>query len=89
MGPVATEIERRLCEALDPVHLEIQDDSAHHAGHGGYREGVETHLQVTVVSAAFASLSRLDRQRRVLDLLADLMGNPIHALSVDARPPQA
>lgn len=88
MGPVATEIARRLDEALQPLHLEVRDDSAHHAGHGGYRDGIETHLHVAVVSAVFAPMSRLDRQRLVLDQLRDLMDNPIHALSIDARPPQ-
>lgn len=88
LGPVTTEISRRLSEALQPLHLEVRDDSAHHAGHGGYRDGVETHLHITVVSAAFTALSRLDRQRRILALLSDLMDNPVHALSIDARPPQ-
>lgn len=87
MGPIVAEVTRRLNDALSPDSLVVRDDSAYHAGHGGYREGVETHLHVTVVAQAFASLSRLERQRRVLALLSDLMDNPVHALSIDARPP--
>lgn len=81
-GPVAREITRRLAEAFAPTQLQVLDDSHQHRGHGGYREGVETHLTVIMAAAALAPLSRVARQRAVLDLLADLMDNPIHALSL-------
>lgn len=85
MGPVATEVYRRLASALNPVLLTVTDDSANHRGHGGYREGVETHLSVKIVSIAFAGKSRLERQRLVYTLLGDLMENPIHALQLSAE----
>jgi BolA family transcriptional regulator, general stress-responsive regulator len=85
-GPIAAEIGRRLTEALAPSRLEVQDDSASHRGHGGHREGVETHLTVRITSAAFNGKGRVERQRMVYALLADLMENPIHALSLDLSP---
>ena len=85
-GPVAAEISRRLTDALAPVQLDVLDDSAGHRGHAGHREGVETHLTVRMTSAAFNGLGRVARQRMVYGLLADLMENPIHALSLDLRP---
>lgn len=85
MGPVASEISRRLEAAFAPSALSVHDDSARHHGHGGYREGIETHLRIDIVAAAFAGQSRLARQRSILDLLSDLMDNPIHALQISAR----
>lgn len=84
---VREEIERRLRSALAPERLEIVDESARHAGHAGARPEGETHFSVVVVSAAFAGLGRLERQRRVHTLLADLLRERIHALQIVARAP--
>ncbi len=89
MGPVTVEIDRRLKSALSPDSLTIIDDSAQHRGHGGYKEGVETHLSIKIVSGAFVGKSRLERQRMIYALLDDLMDNPIHALVISATTLQA
>ena len=91
-GPIATIIRRKLTEALDPTRLEIEDDSARHAGHhheGGMdaRPGGETHFNLTVVSAAFAGQGRVQRQRVVNSLLAEELAGPVHALSIRALTP--
>jgi BolA protein len=70
--------------ALHPSLLEIRDDSAKHIGHAGAREG--GHFHVTIVSAAFAGVSPVERHRMVYAAAAGLMGRDIHALSIDARP---
>jgi BolA protein len=74
-------IRQRLAD-LAPSALDIVDDSARHAGHAGAREG--GHFELTVVSAAFAGQSRLQRQRLVLEKLGDLREARIHALSIKA-----
>jgi BolA protein len=73
--------------ALAPVALEIQDDSAAHAGHAGSRDGAG-HFSILVVSEAFSGLSRLARHQRVLREVADLLPHPIHALSMRALTPE-
>jgi BolA family transcriptional regulator, general stress-responsive regulator len=85
-APVAAEITRRVQAAMAPAQLEVIDDSDKHRGHGGHREGVETHLTLRITAAAFNGKSRVARQRMVYDLLRDLMDNPIHALSLDLKP---
>ena len=91
MGPVAREMEARLHAALAPLHLDIIDDSAKHRGHAGHRgDDAESHFTVRITAAAFAGQSRLARQRAVYAALGDLMAaDRIHALSIDARPPEA
>ena len=91
-GPIATIIRRKLTDALAPTRLEIEDDSARHAGHhheGGMdaRPGGESHFNLTVVSTAFAGLGRVQRQRVVNGLLAQEMAGPVHALSIRALTP--
>jgi BolA protein len=87
MGEVAQRIEAKLRAAFAPERLEVVDASERHRGHGGWREGGETHFDVAVVSAAFAGLSRLERQRRVNAVLAEELAGPVHALSIRAEAP--
>ena len=81
----AAEIESELRATLQPLALEVQDDSHLHAGHAGAREG--RHFSVRVVSERFNGLSRLARHRLVYDSLNLLMQRGIHALAIDARAP--
>ncbi len=88
VNPAATpsvQIEARLRAALAPDFLRLRDDSAHHAGHAGAREG--GHYYLEIVSSRFAGLPRVARHRLVYDALADLMQKGIHALAIEARAP--
>jgi BolA family transcriptional regulator, general stress-responsive regulator len=72
---------------LDPLSLEIRDDSAQHAGHAGARDG--GHFAVTIVSPRFAGLSTMQRHRLVYDAVGNLMQQGIHALSISAKAPES
>ncbi len=74
-------------QALDPVELEIIDESSLHAGHSGAREGGETHYRVEIVSAKFVDNSRVARERLIHTLLANEYSGGLHALSITARAP--
>ena len=86
-GPVATEITRRLTEALAPSHLNVIDDSDHHRGHAGHDARGESHFTVEIVADTFAGQNRVARQRAVNAALGDLMKERVHALSIKARAP--
>ena len=85
---VADRIRSKLEAAFAPVRLTVIDDSERHKGHAGHRPEGETHFNVEIVSASFAGLSRVERQRRVYAALADELAGPVHALSVAARSPE-
>lgn len=72
--------------ALDPVSIEIQDDSAKHAGHAGARSG-GGHFRLSIVSPRFAGCRTMERHRLVYDALGPLMKREIHALSINAKAP--
>jgi BolA protein len=80
-------IAARLKASLDPVSLEVIDDSGKHAGHSGAKPGGETHYSLAVVSAAFAGKSRVQRHRLVYDALSAEIADGVHALAIDARAP--
>ena len=92
-GPVARAMRDKLITAFAPARLEIEDDSGRHAGHhrhGGIdaHEGGETHFNVTLVSAAFSGMSRVQRQRAVNACLKDELAGTVHALSIRALAPE-
>jgi BolA family transcriptional regulator, general stress-responsive regulator len=72
--------------ALLPLRVEIQDESAKHAGHAGAASG-GGHYHLTIDADAFAGLNRVSRHRMIYDCLGDLMQHRIHALSIDAQTP--
>lgn len=91
-GPIATIIREKLTAGLTPERLEVEDDSARHAGHhheGGVdgRAGGESHFNLTVVSSAFEGQGRVARQRMINALLRDELAGPVHALSIRALTP--
>lgn len=86
-GPAHNEIEARLSAAFSPTRLIVSNDSAKHSGHSGDDGSGESHFSVEVESAAFAGVSRLERQRMVNRALGDLPGQRVHALAVKARAP--
>ena len=86
-GPVAQAIRRKLQAAFAPERLEVVDDSERHHGHGGWREGGQSHFNVVIVAAAFEGMNRVARQRAVNAALAEELAGPVHALSVKARAP--
>lgn len=84
---VAEQIRSKLEAALEPLSLEVVDESHQHAGHAGARPGGESHFRVTVTAAAFDGMSRIERQRAVHRILADELAGPVHALAVTAAAP--
>jgi BolA protein len=88
----AERLHATLTQAFAPALLQIQDDSAHHAGHSGAQPGGQTHYSVLMVSAAFQGVSRVARSRAVHAALATEFGpaeqGGMHALALTLRTPE-
>jgi BolA family transcriptional regulator, general stress-responsive regulator len=82
----AAAIEAVLRAGLEPLALSVEDDSHHHRGHAGAREG--GHYTVRVRSARFTGLTPVARHRLVYDILGPLMAGGIHALAIETRAPE-
>lgn len=78
-------IRERLQEQLAPVALDIEDQSALHAGHTGANG--RGHFAVRIVSDRFRGKNRIERHRMVYQALADAMQTDIHALSIQPLTP--
>ncbi|KAF1071261.1 MAG: DNA-binding transcriptional regulator BolA [Pseudomonas citronellolis] len=67
--------------ALEPQHLEVQDESHMHS------RGLETHFKAVVVSPVFDGLNAVKRHQKVYASLGELMGQ-FHALALHTYTPQ-
>jgi stress-induced morphogen len=74
--PTTDEIKARIESAIPESIAEVEDWTG-----GG------DHFRATVVSPAFAGLSRIQQHRLVMDVFAGEIGGSIHALSVKTQTP--
>lgn len=72
-------IETKLA-SLDPLHLEVVNESGNHS----VAPGSESHFKVTIVTTQFEGMRLLDRHRMINDLLAVELSGPVHALAIHA-----
>ena len=73
---------------MNPISVDIFDDSASHAGHAGVQETGGGHYELSIGSEAFSGKTTLQRHRMIYECLADLMPGEIHALSISAFAPE-
>ncbi len=80
-------ITEKLQNAFEPESFELIDESENHRGHGGWREGGESHFRLRMTSASFTGQGRVQRQRAVNKVLAEELAGLVHALAMELRAP--
>ncbi len=76
-------MHQKLTKAFAPEHLEIIDESEAHRGHGGYKEGGETHFKIILKATAFNGMSRVAQQRAVMAAVKAELNERVHALALE------
>ncbi|MCG5501975.1 BolA family protein [Ectothiorhodospira lacustris] len=77
-------IEQKLFEGLDPVHLDVLNESNKH----NVPPGSESHFKITVASPRFEGLRLPARHRQVYGLLAEELSGGVHALALHTLTPE-
>lgn len=80
-------ISAKLTAAFSPDFLNVIDESDKHKGHGGWREGGETHFRVQIAATAFEGMNRVARHRAINEILAEELAGGVHALALEIRAP--
>ncbi|HEY1097545.1 MAG TPA: BolA family protein [Myxococcota bacterium] len=83
MTALAELITSKLKAAFDASVVEVEDDSASHAGHGASG----AHVNLVCVAEAFRGKGPVQRHRMIYAALAEEMTGPIHALAIVAKTP--
>ena len=86
MSTRQTKLRDALVNGFPEASIEIEDDSARHAGHASAGGG--GHFNVNVIWPGFEGLNRVARHRAVYAAAGDLMQTEIHALAVVAQTPE-
>jgi intracellular septation protein len=82
----AQRLRERLQSRFAPAQLTVEDESHLHEGHAGAATG-QSHFRVRIVSEAFRGIPSLARHRLVYAAVDDLLKSDIHALAIEALPP--
>lgn len=80
-------MREKLMVELEPIRLDILNESHLHAGHRSSPGTGESHFRILIVSSKFAGKSRVDRHRMVNAALAELLQGRVHALAIRALAP--
>jgi intracellular septation protein len=82
----AERLRQRLESRFAPAQLTVEDESHLHEGHAGAAGG-QSHFRVRIVAEAFRDIPSVARHRLVYAAVDDLMKSDIHALAIEALPP--
>jgi len=80
-------IREKLMIGLEPIRLDVINESELHAGHRSSPGTGESHFRLLVVSDRFTGKSRLERHRLVNELLSEELDGQIHALALSTLAP--
>ncbi|MCB0357518.1 MAG: BolA family transcriptional regulator [Bdellovibrionales bacterium] len=76
-------ITDKITNHLHPIYFSLENESDKHA-----KGGSESHFKLLVVSTVFIGLNRVQRQRKIYQILAEELKNGVHALAQRALTPQ-
>jgi len=80
---VAETIERKVADAVHPVHLEVINESHMH----NVPPGSESHFKLVIVSDAFNGKRLVGRHQIINAILKTELDGPVHALSMETHTP--
>ncbi len=83
MGPIENQLRTKILSALSPQHFEIENESHTHS----VPKNSETHFRAVIVSEKFAGMSRVARQRAVLEAIGAEMKGGVHAFTMRCLTP--
>ncbi len=85
---IKQEMEATLNDAFAPVEMRLVDQSHLHEGHAGHDGRGESHFKLTMTSAKFSGVNRVNRQRMVHEVLDSYLKGRVHALAMILRAPE-
>ena len=73
-------IEQKLANGIQPMHMEVINESSNH----NVPPGSESHFKVILVSDDFGDKKLIQRHRMINQILAEELKGPVHALAIHA-----
>ena len=75
-------IENLILKNYKPEFFSVLDVSEQHRGHQNFKEGVESHFEIIIVSEKFKNLNRVQRHRMVNESLREEFLSELHSVII-------
>ena len=75
-------IENLILKNYEPEFLSVLDVSEQHRGHQNFKEAVESHFEIIIVSEKFKNLNRIERHRMVNKSLREEFLSDLHSVII-------
>ena len=75
-------IENLILKNYDPSFYSVLDVSEQHRGHQNFKEDVESHFEIIIVSEKFRNLNRIERHRMVNQNLREEFLSDLHSVII-------
>ena len=79
-----TKIEKIINERFQPYFFFVNDVSEQHRGHQSFKENVESHFELIIVSQKFDNKNRILRHRMINEGLHKEFLTDLHSVSIKA-----
>ena len=81
-------IDQLILDYFKPHFFSVSDVSEQHRGHQNFKENVESHFEIIIVSEKFENRNKIERHRMVNktlkeEFLSDLHSVPIKTYTID------
>ena len=73
-------IENLILKNYEPEFFSVLDVSEQHRGHENFKEDVESHFEIIIVSEKFKNLNRIERHRMVNKTLKKEFLSDLHSI---------
>ena len=75
-------IEKILEDNFDPYFFLVKDVSEEHRGHRNFKENVESHFEIIIVSQKFENLNNVARHRMINKSLKEEFLSDLHSVTI-------
>ena len=75
-------IENLILKNYKPEFFSVSDVSEQHRGHQNFKEDVESHFEIIIVSEKFKNLNRIERHRMVNQSLREEFLSDLHSVII-------
>ena len=75
-------IENLILKNYEPEFFSVTDVSEQHRGHKNFREDIESHFEIIIVSEKFKNLNRIERHRMVNKSLREEFLLDLHSVII-------
>ena len=75
-------IETLILKNFKPEFFSVLDVSEQHRGHHNFKENIESHFEIIIVSEKFKNLNRIERHRMVNQSLQEEFLSDLHSVTI-------